>query len=121
MTLVLLQQVPPSIKKSELLPPGWNSNSDIYALLYQPSDSNDSHLLKIIVADGSLLVHILVRLYICTITLIQFSKLYLHVFIYFYFSFLFIYFFECLSRTSLAGCGLILPLEVALCTGFTEA
>ena len=43
-----------------MLPTGWNASQDVYALLYQPSDSEDTHLLKCIAVDGSMLVHILV-------------------------------------------------------------
>ena len=55
-----IPQVPQNVERSELLPAGWNASQDIYALLYQPSDSDDTHLLKCIPVDGSMLVHVLV-------------------------------------------------------------
>ncbi|XP_077990046.1 proteasome inhibitor PI31 subunit-like [Glandiceps talaboti] len=47
------------LKKSELLPPGWNSSQDCYTLKYQPNDSDELHLLKAIPIDNTLLVHVM--------------------------------------------------------------
>ena len=48
-------------KKSELLPAGWSSDSTVYTLLYQPADGTDTHLLKVIRMEESLLVHFMVN------------------------------------------------------------
>ena len=62
---MLLFQAPKnvaSIKKSEVLPNGWNENSDFYTLLYQPHDSDATHLLKVVKMDDTLLLHVMVSL-----------------------------------------------------------
>ncbi|XP_078584489.1 proteasome inhibitor PI31 subunit-like [Branchiostoma floridae x Branchiostoma japonicum] len=46
-------------KKSELLPRGWNRTQDVYALRYQPSDTEENYLMKAIKMDDSLLVHVM--------------------------------------------------------------
>eukprot|EP00058_Branchiostoma_floridae_P004554 XP_002590042.1 hypothetical protein BRAFLDRAFT_224758 [Branchiostoma floridae] len=46
-------------KKSEMLPRGWNRTQDVYALRYQPSDTEENYLMKAIKMDDSLLVHVM--------------------------------------------------------------
>ncbi|XP_074650948.1 proteasome inhibitor PI31 subunit-like [Tubulanus polymorphus] len=46
-------------KKSELLPCGWNDNQDLYVLKYRQTDDNTRHLLKVLVVEGVLLVHLM--------------------------------------------------------------
>ena len=48
-----------TVKKSELLPSGWNENQELYSLLYQ-NVTEETFVLKIISVDGTLLVHVLV-------------------------------------------------------------
>jgi proteasome inhibitor subunit 1 (PI31) len=44
-----------------MLPVGWNSDDFVYSLIYQTSSgsSSDNYLLKVIIMDGTLLVHLL--------------------------------------------------------------
>ncbi|CAH1774476.1 unnamed protein product [Owenia fusiformis] len=48
-----------SVKKSELLPANWSESQDVYSLLYQPSTGNDTHILKVVRMDNTLLVHLM--------------------------------------------------------------
>ena len=50
-----------SVKKSELLPPGWNDEADAYTLRYQYGNEPEVYILKIIRMQDTLLVHVMVR------------------------------------------------------------
>ncbi|KAI0231071.1 Proteasome inhibitor PI31 subunit [Lamellibrachia satsuma] len=49
-----------TISKTEMLPEGWNASQDVYTLHYQPENSNgNTHLLKVVKADHTLLIHVM--------------------------------------------------------------
>lgn len=48
-----------SVKSSDLMPTGWNSSPEVYALSYRHSVNGDKYILKILNADGVLFVHVL--------------------------------------------------------------
>jgi PI31 proteasome regulator N-terminal len=61
---VVLFQIPTeNVRKSDMLPAGWNNGGENYALVYQPADPSDSStlMLKIVSFDGLMLTHLLVR------------------------------------------------------------
>ncbi|XP_074067891.1 proteasome inhibitor PI31 subunit isoform X3 [Macrotis lagotis] len=51
----------PDDKKSELLPPGWNANKDLYVLRYESTDKDSTKelLLKAIMVDDSMIINAL--------------------------------------------------------------
>ncbi|XP_001363933.1 proteasome inhibitor PI31 subunit isoform X1 [Monodelphis domestica] len=49
----------PGDKKSELLPPGWNANKELYVLRYESTDNSRKLLLKAILVDGSMIINAL--------------------------------------------------------------
>jgi len=60
--LCIVQVADENVKKSDMLPTGWNEGNENYALIYQPADPADSSklLLKIVTFDGLMLVHLMV-------------------------------------------------------------
>uniref|UniRef100_A0A8C6QMP2 Proteasome inhibitor PI31 subunit n=1 Tax=Nannospalax galili TaxID=1026970 RepID=A0A8C6QMP2_NANGA len=49
----------PSDKKSELLPPTWNSNKDLYVLRYESKDGARKLLLKAVTVENSMIINVL--------------------------------------------------------------
>ncbi|XP_075757013.1 proteasome inhibitor PI31 subunit isoform X2 [Pelodiscus sinensis] len=49
----------PNERKSELLPPGWNANKDLYTLRYKSTDDRHELLLKGIMVDSSMILNIM--------------------------------------------------------------
>ena len=59
----MLLQIPEgSVHKSDMLPNGWSDGGGIYSLMYQRIEPSDpaTYLLKVIIVEGMLLVHLLV-------------------------------------------------------------
>ena len=59
----MMLQVPEgNVRKSDMLPSGWSDGEGAYSLMYQRTEQSDpaTYLLKVIIVEGMLLVHLLV-------------------------------------------------------------
>jgi len=60
----MMLQIPEgNVRKSDMLPTGWSDGEGAYSLMYQRTEQSDpaTYLLKVIIVEGMLLVHLLVK------------------------------------------------------------